>query len=65
MLNGMQTYASGVLDGDAQIQMNNLAVGYFPSETPEIGVYPAPVPTQFPQAVEAPLGVEPSSGTNS
>ena len=30
----------GFLDGKTMIEMNNLSVGYFPSETPQIGVYP-------------------------
>jgi len=30
----------GCLDGRTMIEMNNLAVGYFPSDTPEIGIYP-------------------------
>jgi hypothetical protein len=28
------------LDGRTMIEMNNLAVGYFPSDAPQIGVYP-------------------------
>lgn len=31
---------SACLDGRTMIEMNNLAVGYFPSDTPQIGVYP-------------------------
>ncbi len=38
----MQSQGIGFLDGKALIEMNNLAVGYFPSDTPEIGVYPPP-----------------------
>jgi hypothetical protein len=30
----------GCFDGRTMIEMNNLAVGYFPSDTPQIGVYP-------------------------
>jgi hypothetical protein len=30
----------GVIDGGALIEMNNLMVGYFPSGTAGIGVYP-------------------------
>jgi hypothetical protein len=30
----------GYLDGKAMIEMNNLAVGYFPNDTPQIGIYP-------------------------
>jgi hypothetical protein len=43
---------AGSLDGQSLIEMNNLAVGYFPTET-AIGVYPQPVP-QMPQQVDAP-----------
>ena len=38
----------GSLDGKAIIEMNNLAVGYFPGENLEVAVYPPPVP-QLPQ----------------
>ncbi len=38
----------GFIDGQAMIEMNNLAVGYFPSGNLEIGVYPPPVPEQPP-----------------
>jgi len=51
MTNSMQPYSAGVLDGSALIEMNNLSVGYFPTEAPEIGVYPPPVVTQSPQPV--------------
>jgi hypothetical protein len=37
-------YNVGCLDGKSLIDMNNLAVGYFPGESLEIAVYPAPVP---------------------
>jgi hypothetical protein len=30
----------GYLDGKTMIEMNNLAVGYFPSDTSEIGIFP-------------------------
>jgi hypothetical protein len=30
----------GYLDGGTLIEMNNLAVGYFPNDTPQIGIYP-------------------------
>ena len=50
----------GSLDGREMIKMNNLAVGYFPTESPQIGVYPPPEPeqTQVPPS-------EPDSETNS
>jgi len=64
-MNGMQHYGVGVLDGDALITMNNLAVGYFPTECPDIGVYPPPVVTQVPQPVLVPADVEQSSETSS
>lgn len=41
---------AGSLDGKSMIDMNNLAVGYFPGEALEIAVYPPPVPQQ-PQPV--------------
>jgi hypothetical protein len=44
----------GCLDGQSLIDMNNLAVGYFPTETVEFGVYPAPVVTQAPQVAQQP-----------
>jgi hypothetical protein len=34
----------GSIDGNEMIRMNNLAVGYFPSDSLEIGVYPPPQP---------------------
>ena len=40
------THSVGYLDGKAMIDTNNQAVGYFPSDTAEIGVYPPPVPEQ-------------------
>ena len=50
----------GFLDGKEMIRMNNLAVGYFPSESPQIGVYPLPEPPQQeqqePQAQPDPVG---------
>ena len=58
----MQSNGFGFLDGNAIIKMNNLAVGYFPSDTPEIGVYPPPsappaIPVeQLPQVVEQEQG---------
>ncbi len=51
----------GSLDGREMIKMNNLAVGYFPGDAPEIGVYPPPEPEPPKQA---PLP-EPGSETNS
>ena len=42
------THNVGSIDGKTMIEMNNLAVGYFPSDIPEIGVYPPPVPQQPP-----------------
>ncbi len=42
---------AGSLDGKSMIEMNNLAVGYFPGETLEVAVYPPPVPQQPPQPV--------------
>jgi hypothetical protein len=42
-MNSMQaSNGFGFLNGNSIIKMNNLAVGYFPSETPELGVYPPP-----------------------
>jgi hypothetical protein len=43
----------GCIDGSEMIRMNNLAVGYFPSDTPAIGVYPPPEPQ--PQSNPVPL----------
>jgi hypothetical protein len=40
---------AGCLDGQSLIDMNNLAVGYFPTESIEFGVYPQPVPQVLPQ----------------
>ena len=51
----------GSLDGREMIKMNNLAVGYFPSESPEIGVYPPPQPQQVPEQPQP----EPNSETTS
>jgi hypothetical protein len=45
---------AGCLDGQSLIDMNNLAVGYFPTETVEFGVYPQPVVAQVPQAPPQP-----------
>jgi hypothetical protein len=45
----------GFWDGHEMIKMNNLAVGYFPSDTPTIGVYPPPEPP--PQAPSNPVPV--------
>jgi hypothetical protein len=42
----------GSIDGRAMIKMNNLAVGYFPADNPEIGVYPPLQPAEPPQATE-------------
>lgn len=44
----------GSLDGREMIKMNNLAVGYFPSDSPEIGVYPPPQPEPEPVSVPLP-----------
>lgn len=61
---------AGSLDGQSLIEMNNLAVGYFPTET-AIGVYPQPVP-QMPQQVDGtqqpatvPVTPEPQGQTSS
>jgi hypothetical protein len=51
----------GSLDGREMIKMNNLAVGYFPAESPEIGVYPPPQPMEQEQLPEP----EPNSEMNS
>ncbi len=53
------TLNAGALDGKTLVEMNNLAVGYFPSQSPEIAVYPPPVP-ELPPAVEeqAPVTLE-------
>ncbi len=51
----------GSIDVNEMIRMNNLAVGYFPTETPEIGVYPPPqppepsIPEQNPEPVPVPV----------
>jgi len=42
----------GCVDAKAMIEMNNLAVGYFPSDQPEVGVYP-------PLTIEPYLPLEP------
>ena len=57
-MNGMQSNGIGALDGNAIIEMNNLAVGYFPSEAPEIGVYPPPsiTPIHFVEHLPADTG---------
>ena len=47
------TINAGSMDGQSLIEMNNLAVGYFPSEGQAIGVYPQPV-VQPPQPQEVP-----------
>jgi hypothetical protein len=52
----------GSLDGREMIRMNNLAVGYFPSESPEIGVYPPPQPETLPNPPQ--VQPEPDSQTN-
>ncbi len=51
----------GSLDGREMIKMNNLAVGYFPSDSPEIGVYPLPQPQHLQEQPQT----EPSSETTS
>lgn len=49
----------GCIDGKALVEMNNLAVGYFPSESPEIGVYPLPsAPEPPPLEQQIPLMAE-------
>jgi hypothetical protein len=48
---------AGSLDGKSMIEMNNLAVGYFPGETLGIAVYPPPVPQQQPEP-QQPIIVE-------
>lgn len=68
-MNGM-TLCAGCLDGKTMIEMNNLAVGYFPSEGLEVAVYPPPVPEPQPQnqprlnEQPVPVMVEQASGTN-
>lgn len=55
---------AGSLDGQSLIEMNNLAVGYFPVEGEAIGVYPQPSPQPQPEVVQqqqeqpAPVRVE-------
>lgn len=48
----------GCLDGKSLVEMNNLAVGYFPAEMLEVAVYPPPTP-QAPEDVV----VEPAPAT--
>jgi hypothetical protein len=60
----MKQMGAGVLDSGAVIEMNNLAVGYFPTHTPEIGIYPPLVVTQPFQQEPGPE-LEPNSETNS
>ena len=49
---------AGSLDGKAMIEMNNLAVGYFPGEVLEVAVYPPPVPQPLePVGVDEPVPV--------
>jgi hypothetical protein len=38
----------GFLDGNSIMKMNNLAVGYFPGEQSEIGIYPPPPIPSYP-----------------
>lgn len=53
---------AGSLDGQSLIEMNNLAVGYFPTESLEIGVYPPPMPQiQPPQPQENHQPVPPAA----
>lgn len=73
----MASTGVGFLDGNAIIKMNNLAVGYFPSEEPSIGVYPVPTVVgpadeqitsdqlQLPLLVTQVPAQEQHSGTNS
>ena len=53
----------GVLDAGALIEMNNLAVGYFPSGTAGIGVYPPLVPQPSLEQERFPTVTEQDSGT--
>jgi hypothetical protein len=61
----LYTNLVGHLDGNSMIEMNNLAVGYFPSQTPQIGVYPAPTPAEvMGTGIVTVVEQEPVSGTN-
>ncbi|HEV2195404.1 MAG TPA: hypothetical protein VGR55_07460 [Candidatus Acidoferrum sp.] len=56
---------AGSLDGQSLIEMNNLAVGYFPTEG-AIGVYPQPVPQVLEQQQPAvPVNLQQQEQTNS
>ncbi len=60
------TLSAGCLDGKAMVEMNNLAVGYFPTQASEVSVYPPPVPAQPPGLEDQnPVTVEQGSGKNS
>jgi hypothetical protein len=60
------THMVGFLDGKTMIEMNNLSVGYFPTATPEIGVYPLPTVEQQHTLTPVPgVPADPNSGTNS
>jgi len=50
---------AGSLDGQSLIEMNNLAVGYFPTESLEVGVYPPPVPQSPSQQLDLQPAVQP------
>ncbi len=39
----------GSLDGITMVEMNNLAVGYFPNHVSLIGIYPPPIPSPIPE----------------
>jgi hypothetical protein len=60
------THMVGFLDGKTMIEMNNLSVGYFPSSSPEIGVYPLPTVEQQRTLMPEPgVPAGPNSGMNS
>ena len=59
---------AGSLDGKSMIEMNNLAVGYFPGEALEVAVYPAPqpsVPVRAEEPVPATVEQQQQGQTNS
>ncbi len=58
MANAQRSTGIGSLDGKTMIQMNNLAVGYFPTDCPEIGVYPPPTSQPEPHQPQVPVPVE-------
>jgi hypothetical protein len=62
----LYTNLVGHLDGNSMIEMNNVSVGYFPSQTPQIGVYPAPTPAQvMGTGIFTVIDLEPGSGMSS